>query len=339
MNTLPDSLREARFSHLYIEREARHYPIAKRVMERFPAAVRVDIEHYKEVFARPRQRFAAQKTARKLILAVQKSPLVYPGAKVCHDFGHARFFYTSSVLNCVYDCEYCFLQGMFPSANIVVFVNIEDSFAEVERLLADGPVYLSVSYESDLLAFEPIVPLASQWIEFARAQPELTLEIRTKSAAYAAIRQLTPAANVVLAWTMTPERVARSHEPLTPAFSARLHSAKQALEDGWKVRICFDPMLYIEDWQSAYGECVKQVFAALPPQAVHDVSIGTFRAPKDYLKTMRKQRPDSALLHYPFVNENGVMGYPKALEQEMIDFMRESVARHFPAERIFTLSE
>ena len=36
-------------------------------------------------------------------------------------------------MNCVFDCEYCYLKGMYPSANLVVFVNLEDIFAEVEK--------------------------------------------------------------------------------------------------------------------------------------------------------------------------------------------------------------
>ena len=37
------------------------------------------------------------------------------------------------MLNCVYDCSYCFLQGMFNSANYLVFVNYEDYFKEIEK--------------------------------------------------------------------------------------------------------------------------------------------------------------------------------------------------------------
>ena len=37
----------------------------------------------------------------------------------------------------VYDCEYCYLKGMYLSANIVIFVNIEDVLTEVESILKD----------------------------------------------------------------------------------------------------------------------------------------------------------------------------------------------------------
>lgn len=40
------------------------------------------------------------------------------------------------MMNCIFDCEYCYLKGMYPSGNLVVFVNLEDIFAELESLLA-----------------------------------------------------------------------------------------------------------------------------------------------------------------------------------------------------------
>ena len=30
--------------------------------------------------------------------------------------------------NCLFDCRYCFLQGMYNSSNFVIFVNYEDFF-------------------------------------------------------------------------------------------------------------------------------------------------------------------------------------------------------------------
>ena len=48
---------------------------------------------------------------------------------------------------------------MYPSGNLVIFINIEDIFAELETLLAKHPVYLCVSYDTDLLALENIAGL------------------------------------------------------------------------------------------------------------------------------------------------------------------------------------
>jgi len=323
------------FSHLYIEKEARRYELAQKVVDRLPGATVVEIERYTDVFARPRQRFSEQKRSRKLILAVKRPPFVYRGADVCHRFGHEHFYYASTVLNCVYDCEYCFLQGMFPSANLVVFVNLDDFFAEVDALLTRHPLFLSVSYESDLLALERLVPTASHWIAFAAERPGLTLEIRTKSANYAAIRRLPPVRNVVLAWTLSPDPIAGRYEAFAPGLEARLENARRAAEDGWPVRLCFDPVLHVENWRDLYAELVDRTFTSIPADRVLDVSIGTFRVPKDYLRVMRKARPDSALLHEPYECRDGVCGLPAEAERRLREFVAERVAAYLPREKIF----
>ncbi len=116
----------------------------------------IEIDHYKDVFNRSRQDYALQHESQKLILAVQKGNLIYPGAPVCQNFGNEHFYYTSQMMNCIYDCEYCYLKGMYPSGNMVIFVNPEDTFREVTEILKDHPMYICVSYDTDLLTFEPI---------------------------------------------------------------------------------------------------------------------------------------------------------------------------------------
>ena len=49
------------------------------------------------------------------------------------------FDYTSCMMNCVFDCEYCYLKGMYPSGNVVLFVNLDDIFDEVYKLLQKHP--------------------------------------------------------------------------------------------------------------------------------------------------------------------------------------------------------
>lgn len=70
------------------------------------------------------------------------------------------------MMNCIYDCEYCFLKGMYPSGNLVIFVNIEDFLNEIESRLKEHSIYLCVSYDTDMLALEPITQYAKILSEF-----------------------------------------------------------------------------------------------------------------------------------------------------------------------------
>src|SRR5687768_4267530 len=136
------------FSHIYVEEAAREYRDCAEVLARFPRAVQIPISTYKEVFNRSRQSFGDQKRSQKLILAVKRDGFLYPGSQMSPDCGYRNFYYNSLAMNCLYDCEYCYLQGLYPSANMVLFVNNEDFFAHTRAQLAKtSPLYLCLSYD------------------------------------------------------------------------------------------------------------------------------------------------------------------------------------------------
>ncbi|MDK2800938.1 MAG: hypothetical protein PWP27_959 [Clostridiales bacterium] len=335
MQKLRNSLQNFNFSHIYIEKSAKHHPNTEKILTHFKNAIRIEIDHYKDVFNRGHQSFTLQKQSPKLILATKKDNLIYKGAEVCEDFGNKYFYYTSSMMNCIYDCEYCYLQGMYPSANIVIFVNLEDILTEVERLLKKHPVYLCISYDTDLLAFEGIISFVASWFEFASQHSDLTIELRTKSANFNAIKHIAPLENVILAWTLSPAKVINAYEAKTPSFTARLHNIGEAIEAGWRVRLCFDPLLYVKDWQEQYKQCINQTFETLSPEKIYDVSIGVFRVSRDYLKKIQKERIHSVLLAYPFECNDGVCTYSERHTKQLIDFVYQRVCRYVRPDKIY----
>jgi spore photoproduct lyase len=310
------------FSHLYIERAAEKYPMTEHLLSRFPKAERICIDNYKDVFARPGQHFQTQKRSIKLILAVKKDNLIYRGSNNAQDFGYSNFHYNALILNCVYNCDYCYLQGMYPSANIVVFVNTEAYFSATGKAIdqrADPatPLYLAISYDTDLLALESLVPYCREWIEYSRRKDNLLIEIRTKSANYRALSDLPPHNQVVLAWSLSPESVVSRYEINTPPLERRLESAAQAINDGWSVRLCFDPVLLIPNWRESYRQLIERTFEKLPAEKVRDISIGIFRMNAEYLKRIKKQRADSDILYFPYESNDRVVSPYQKEKDEM----------------------
>lgn len=329
------SLVHKHFSHIYVEKGAENYPDTRLLLEKFPQAVRIPINDYKDVFNRQNQRFQFQKQSMKLILAVKKDRFFYEASDQVQNFDHKHCYYNSLILNCVYNCDYCYLQGMYPSANVVVFVNGDDFFESTKKQLSVHPMYLCISYDTDLLAFEQIVPFCSRWIAFASSEPDLTIEIRTKSVNYKSIAQLTPAPNVVLAWTISPQEVIDAYEKETPSFKARLGAVGKAIRDGWKVRLCFDPVIRTENWMEIYSDCVKDTFNQLPADKLSDISLGVFRMNSEYLQRIQKQRADSDLLYYPFEAKEKTVSYPENERNEMNAFMLNTLQNYIPKEKIF----
>ncbi len=109
---------------IYIEEAVADHPRTKSICARFPKATKVYCKHYGEIFNRKAQNFRLQKKQPALILAHKHKNHVLD-APDGYGIGGRRNYYFSHMLNCVYDCRYCFLQGMYRSANYVIFVNYE----------------------------------------------------------------------------------------------------------------------------------------------------------------------------------------------------------------------
>ncbi len=327
------------FSHIYIERAVDQDPRwrarAEQILQHFPRATCIPIEHYKDVFNRRHQSYPAQHRTQALILAVKHGRSVYPGAPVCQSMGEEHFYYASSMMNCLFDCEYCYLKGMYPSGNLVIFLNLEDIFAEVEALLRQHPVYLCISYDTDLLAIEPLCGYVKAWTEFTAAHPDLSIEIRTKSGSERFWEGLNPCPRNIFAFTLSPDYVVSHYEHRTGILTQRLASIRHGMALGFTIRLCFDPMIACPDWRTVYGGMLDEVLRTIPMAAVRDVSLGSFRLSDSYLKQMRRNMPDSAVVQYPYVNENGVYHYDAALTEEMERFMLERLTTVLPRERIF----
>lgn len=310
-----------RFSRVYIEDAIRDHPRTRRILSGLPHASRIRINHYKDVFCRKNQDFSAQKNSPQLILAQKKDTFLYEGSPMCDSFGNKNFYYTNDIMNCPYQCEYCYLQGLYPSANLVIFVNLEDTLLAIEEKLSVETMYICISYDTDLLALESRTGFVGDWITFSQKHPSLTIELRTKSAMFHTIAMHTPPKNLILAWTLSPEMVIREFEHRTPSLDARLESMRQAMERGWNVRLCVDPVIHVENWEKQYRDFACVVKEGLDIRKLENISIGVFRLPKDSLKVMRKINPTSSLLAYPFTLSDTGWSYSMEQKNRMMDYI------------------
>lgn len=324
------------YHHIYVEEDIREHPQTLRILSRLPKGQVIPIRHYKDVFCRTRQDVALQHRAQALILARKTGTLIYPGAPVCQSFGNHHFYYTSLCMNCPYDCQYCYLRGMYPSGNLVLFVNLEDYFRELETLLAEHPVYLCLSYDTDLCPLESLHGLIHAFHHFLAIHPTLTVEVRTKSACIPLLRALPPTEQMIFAFTLSPDEIT-VFERKTPSLGARLQAAKEGIDLGHSIRLCFDPMLYVPGWREVYTQFVPTLTDTLGAdhlKKVRDFSVGTFRISQSYLRFLR-HTTSSPIVQYPFVNLDGVYGYPPTLAREMEDTLCDALSAFAGPDKIF----
>ncbi|MDD5052034.1 MAG: hypothetical protein PHO27_04775 [Sulfuricurvum sp.] len=322
------------FSHLYIERKVLDHPKTHAIREKFSASHVIIIDHYKEVFNRPNQNFAAQSQSKNLILAHKEGKFLHIGSQYSDGFDHKQFFYASSVMGCLYDCDYCYLQGLYPSANTVLFVNLEDAFQELTPYL-DHDTLVATSYDTDTMAIESLTHQTAQWLKFAEEHTNLHLEIRTKSANIKALKKIAPNERVTLAWTLSPQHIIDKYEHATPTLQQRLKAIQEAIAFGWKVRICIDPVIYTEDFDVLYPPLIESLFSIITPESIEQLTLGSFRLSQSHLRSLKKLRR-SDIAFYPYTVRDEMATYPEPIESYILKSLLPKALQYLPRERIRT---
>ena len=281
---------------IYIEQAIADHPRTQAIANRYPKAKRIEIERYGEIFNSHSQNFRIQKNNPSLILAAKQNKKVMP-TPAQYETGGGAHYYFSHMLNCVYDCRYCFLQGMLRSANYLVFVNYEDFIDDIKVLAKKHkndakPVWFFSGYDCDSLAYEPVTNFADYFVPAFSSIDNAVLELRTKSTQIRSLLKRPSQDNVVIAYSLSPERVAREIEIGAPSLAKRVEALAKLQQHGWRIGLRFDPIIWHNDYLNDYHAMIKLVFSQLDADLIDSVTLGGFRLPKGFYKTMHKLHPE-----------------------------------------------
>lgn len=329
-----------KISAVYVEDDVRDHPRTKEILARLPKVPHIPCASWSEVFNRRNQNFRLQKKRPGLILAEKKEGYVLPtpeGYGISSDAAGRSNYYFSHLLNCPYDCRYCFLQGMYRSAHYVLFVNYEDFSQAVESTVGEkGPSWFFSGYDADSLALEGLTGFATEAVEAFRTLDGAFLELRTKSTLIKPLLDAEPYNRVITAWSFTPEKVSQQVEHGVPSVERRIEAMRRVAEIGWSVGLRFDPVLACEDFEAAYRNLFDQIFAAVPDERLHSVSLGPFRLPTGFFRRLEKLHPDDPLVAGgPWESRDGMVSYPRNLEERWVGFVLEELRRRVGEERLF----
>lgn len=322
---------------LYIESAVAQHPRVAAIRQRFPAARVIDCERYGEVFNPKAQNFRLQKQQPALILAHKHQKFVLP-APAGYGIGGQRNYYFSHMLNCLYDCRYCFLQGMYQSANYVLFVNYEDFQQQIRDICQETPneaIYFFSGYDCDSLAFEPVTGFAESFLPLFAELPNAWLELRSKSTQIRGLLARPVLPQCVVAFSLSPDSVADKVEAKAPSVAKRIEAAVKLQRQGWPIGLRFDPLIYQHNYRQHYRELFEQVFSVIDAEALHSVSLGVFRLPEHFFKKMHKLYPDERLFASPLQSTSGMLSYRSELEQTMMADCTEMLLQYIPETRFF----
>ncbi len=326
------------FHRIYVEKAIRSHPRSEAILNSSPKAEIIECDRYGEVFNPRSQNFRFQKTKPSLILAKKQGQRVL-STPPDYGLGADRHFYFSHMLNCLYDCRYCFLQGMYQSANYVLFPNYEDFIQDIENTVekySGEKCFFFSGYDCDSLAMESMTEFAKSFLPYFKSQPRAWLELRTKSVNISTLLEQEPIENVVIAFSLNPDSVAKSLEYQAPPLSARLKAMAKLAKAGWKIGLRIDPIICVKDAIAIYSEFLNTIWESIPLEAVHSATLGSFRAPIGIFKKMETLYPEEPLFIRGLKNRNGMTCYEESMESSLRESIFDQLRDRLPADRIFS---
>ena len=321
---------------IYVEYDVQHSRRTSSVLQKFPLAEVIYCDRYTEIFNRKAQNFRLQKNNSALILArkhqghVQSIPTGY-------GVGGTYNYYFSIMLNCVFDCRYCFLQGMYRSAHHVLFVNYEDFEQAIDEVSSrhqeSEQIWFFSGYDCDSLALEPVAGFAGFFIDALHSKQNIWLELRTKSTQIRSLLERPPASNVVAAFSITPENISDELEHGVPSVGKRISAMQNLQEAGWKIGLRFDPLIYSADFKDQYSDLFRSIFSRIDLDLLHSVSIGVFRLPSVFYKRMERLYWSDNFMAQPFDTHNGVVSYPRHIDNAMKTWCFSEINQYLQEDR------
>jgi len=325
------------FSSIYVEHDIMNHPRVSEICRRYPNSHIIECTHYGEIFNRRSQNFRLQKNNPSLILARKNNKRVME-TPISYGLGGKNNFYFSHMLNCFYDCRYCFLQGMYRSAFYVLFVNYEDFMIDIDTAIKDtnDECYFFSGYDCDSLAFEPVSLFTESFLPFFSRYPNSWLELRTKSTQIRSLLQRDPINNCIVAYSLSPSIIADKIENKAPSLENRLAAIQKLQMLGWRVGLRFDPIILVSDYQSLYAEFFREVFSVVNPDTLHSVTLGEFRLPTAFHANMTKLFPEEPLFGTVTQTSKNVVTYSLDTGTQLMDYCRQLVLQYVPESQLFT---
>lgn len=290
------------FEKIFVEKQIRTHPKTLEIIQRFPQSEIREIEKVEDVFGKVKKPYLQKRTNLNLFLGEKKGQLVKIAPPAYGLSGEPHYYFVHAY-NCIYECNYCYLQGYFQSPDIVLFLNHEEIGAEIikyaQEFAISNPgekIWFHAGEYSDSLALTHLTGELPFYFSLFKDLPNAKLELRTKSVNIKEILKETPAANIVISFSLAPEHRVRMNDLKTPSLKVRLNAIRELQERGFPIGIHFDPIIYDEKITESYSELINDLTLVLPSEDIQYISLGVVRFTKNVYHQVLKNYPESDFL-------------------------------------------
>ncbi len=258
---------------------------------------------------RPEQKISFVESE-KQSLGLGMCPVASPRTRCCN------LLTLDAVESCGFDCSYCSIQSFYNQNRIGLDSNLAEKLKNLD-LDPEKIYHIGTGQSSDSLLWGNRAGILDALFDFARANPNVILEFKTKSDNIGYLLEHDVPKNIICTWSLNTETIIENEEHLTAPLEKRISSARRLADKGVLVGFHFHPIVEYENYLQEYGSVYKKLLDTFNPQEVVLVSFGTLTFIKPVIKQLRERNFKSKILQMPLVDASGKQSYPHETKLEM----------------------
>ena len=250
-------------------------------------------------------------------LSLGLCPVASPKTRCCN------LMTLDAVESCGFDCSYCSIQSFYNENKI----GFDKNFAVKLKNLKLDPAkkyHIGTGQSSDSLMWGNKHGILEALFEFAKTNPNVILELKTKSDNISYFLENEVPKNILCTWSINTPTIIKNEEHLSASLEKRIECARKLADKGVLVGFHFHPIVVYENYLEEYKEVVNTLLKNFKPNEVALVSLGTLTFIKPVIKKLRNRDFKSKILQMPMVNAGGKQSYPLNVKEEMFKGVYEA---------------
>ena len=282
------------------------------------------IDKISDIWGRVKKPYLQKRGNLNLFIGKKDGTLIKE-APDAYGLGDEKHFYYVHAYNCIYECQYCYLQGYFNSPDIVLYINHDDILKKMTQTANEHPdCWFHAGEFSDSLALSHYTGELETYFEFFKNNPKTKLELRTKSVNTKELEKLTPLENVYLSFSLSSHKGGKLFDNKCPSIKARIKAIKKMFDLGYNIGIHFDPVVYDKDFKEDYQEVFDDLAKAIPLDKISYISLGVVRYTKDVYREVQNNYPKSEISTGPYIKSfDNKVRYNKPMRNWILNTLKQ----------------
>jgi len=228
-----------------------------------------------------------------------------------------------AVESCGFDCSYCSIQSFYNQNTITFDSGFKDKLLNL-KLDKNKTYHIGTGQASDSLMFGNREGVLDALFEFARENPNVILEFKTKSDNIKYFLENEVPNNILCTWSLNTPTIIQNEEHLAASLDKRINAARKMADKGIKVGFHFHPIVEYKNYLIEYKEVYDRLIKEFKTDEVALVSFGTLTFIKPVIKQLRDREFRTKITQMPFEDASGKSSYPDSTKEEMFKHAYES---------------